>query len=85
MRISRANTWTITPSTRTLAQYYTYGASIGRAIVKDKLFFFVNGEYEDNIVAGPSRLARENADQEYGGDSPTTGPWLRIWTPCATT
>ena len=60
--------------TRTLAQYYTYGASIGGAIVKDKLFFFVNGEYEDNIVAGPSRLARENADQEYGGDSPYNRP-----------
>lgn len=36
---------------------YTYGASIGGPIIKDKLFFFVNGEYEDNLAAGPSGRA----------------------------
>jgi len=33
----------------------TYGATIGGPIIKDKLFFFVNGEYEDNVSAGPTR------------------------------
>lgn len=52
--------------TRTQSQYYTYGASLGGHIIKNKLFFFVNGEYEDNTVAGPSRQARDNAEQGYG-------------------
>ena len=36
------------------AHTYTYGASLGGAIVQNKLFFFVNGEYEDEITAGPN-------------------------------
>ena len=32
---------------------YTYGASVSGPIVKDKLFFFVNGEYMDVTTAGP--------------------------------
>ena len=31
----------------------TYGLTFGGPIIKDKLFFFVNGEYEDNLQAGP--------------------------------
>ena len=44
----------------------TYGASIGGPIIKDKLFFFVNGEYEANVSAGPTRYARPTADAEWG-------------------
>ena len=32
----------------------TFGLSIGGPILKDKLFFFVNAEYEDNVTAGPA-------------------------------
>ena len=34
-----------------------YGISFGGPILKDKLFFFVNGEYEDEVVAAPSARA----------------------------
>ena len=35
----------------------TYGLSIGGPILKDKLFFYLNGEIEDNVVTGPTALA----------------------------
>ena len=43
----------------------TYGASLGGAIIKNKLFFFVNGEYQDNVQAGPSGIARSGANDEW--------------------
>ncbi len=52
--------------TRTKSQYNTYGASIGGPIIKDKLFFFVNGEYEDNITAGPSYTLRNSTSESFG-------------------
>ena len=48
----------------------TWGASIGGPIIKDKLFFFVNGEYQSNVSAGPSGTARMSASDEW---SPSTG------------
>lgn len=50
------------------AHYYTYGLTLGGPIVKNKLFFFVNGEYDDNVSAGPSSLARPDESTAYPGD-----------------
>ena len=47
----------------------TYGATFGGPIIKDKLFFFVNGEYEDNVVTGPT--ARANSDGRTKDFAPT--------------
>ena len=52
--------------TRAQAHTTTYGATIGGPIIKDKLFFFVNGEYEANVSAGPTRYARPSASDEWG-------------------
>ncbi len=43
----------------------TYGVTFGGPILKDKLFFFVNGEYEDVVVAGPAVSAYNRSDQPY--------------------
>ena len=32
------------------------------------MFFFVNGEYEDNVTAGSSYQPRTSLDQEYTGN-----------------
>ncbi len=47
----------------------TWGASFGGPIIKDKLFFFANGEYQSNISAGPSGTARVNASDEWSPSS----------------
>ena len=47
---------------RERAHTTTWGASIGGPIIKDKLLFFLNGEYESNVSAGPTRYARTGAD-----------------------
>ena len=46
----------------------TVGLSVGGPIVKNKLFFFVNGEYTFDKVPGSSRLARTDGSQKFGDD-----------------
>ena len=57
-------------------KYNTYGLSIGGPIVKNKLFFFLNAEYEDNVSPGPSSILRKSDTEAFGTNNvvrPTEG------------
>lgn len=63
---------------RTRDHHTTYGVTLGGPIIKDKLFFFVNGEYEHNVSAGPAAVARANDTDAWGSKTgnvhrPTVG------------
>ena len=47
---------------------HTIGATIGGPIIKNKLFFFVNGEYTFDTVPGSSSVARNSASDNWGSD-----------------
>ena len=53
----RGNKVNDTELTRTASHTTTYGLTLGGPIIKDKLFFFVNGEYEPEVSAGPTGYA----------------------------
>lgn len=44
----------------------TFGVALGGPIVKNKLFYFINFEYQSDEKVAQSRLARENESQEWG-------------------
>lgn len=52
----------------------TIGVTVGGPIVKDKLFFFVNGEYSFDNVPGSSRLARVSENDAWGNGTQYNRP-----------
>lgn len=52
----------------------TSGVSVGGPIVKNKLFFFANFEYDIDNNPGQKRLARESSSAEWGGSTQYNRP-----------
>ncbi|MBQ3734008.1 MAG: TonB-dependent receptor [Bacteroidales bacterium] len=54
----------------------TLGFTVGGPIVKNKLFFFLNGEFSSDQEPGSSVMARQDTNQAYGGSTGYNRPTL---------
>lgn len=54
---------------RTVLYKSTHGISLGGAIVKNKLFFFINAEFDNKEVAGPTAIARSSEGQPWSAST----------------
>lgn len=52
----------------------TVGVTVGGPIIKDKLFFFVNGEYSFDNVPGSSKVARTSESDAWGSGTQFNRP-----------
>ena len=52
----------------------TVGINVAGPIIKNKLFYFVNFEYDSDVVPGNTRLARKDASGEWGGSTQYNRP-----------